>query len=419
MTGGGRDDSSGRRGGNALSAREAASRIVDRLVEHGHTAYLAGGCVRDRLLGIEPEDYDVATDASPDRIKSVFPGSRGVGEAFGVMLVRVGGHTVEVATFRSEGAYPDGRRPESVRFTTAEEDAERRDFTINGLFEDPRTGALVDFVGGKRDLDDRLLRAIGDPSRRFAEDHLRLLRAVRFAARFGLEIEPETARAIRALAPRLGSIARERIGGEIRRMLGEPARTRAVALLEEFGLDAVVLNEPARRSVGERLARPPESVPVAWALAAWSLDRIGAGLSTDVPTGHVQRWRDALLLSNADTDEMLAVLDVRRRLRPFDALPTHTRKRLAAHPGSAGARWLLAADDASLGERIAAWIGGLGEADVSPEPFVTGDDLILLGLVPGPRFRELLDELYDAQLDGRVTERTSAIELAHRLARQR
>ena len=183
-------------------SREDALAVLSRLREAGHVAYFAGGSVRDLLMGREPKDYDVATDAPPKRVRQIFPNTQAVGAAFGVILVRQGRSVVEVATFRAEGKYDDGRRPSEVRFTTAEEDAGRRDFTINGLFFDPLDGdRVIDYVGGQEDLKNRVLRAIGNPDVRFGEDYLRLLRAVRFAARFGLAIEERTAAAIRRRAP--------------------------------------------------------------------------------------------------------------------------------------------------------------------------------------------------------------------------
>src|SRR5213595_1577127 len=188
------------------SSREDAGEIVKRLRAAGHVAYLAGGCVRDLLLGLEPKDYDVATDAPPERVRKLFNNTQAVGAAFGVILVRLGGSQIEVATFRTDVSYEDGRHPTEVRFSSAEEDAQRRDFTINGLFLDPIDDRVIDFVGGQEDLKARILRAIGEPNHRFEEDHLRLLRAVRFASRFGLTIEPETAEAIRRHAEHLKRI---------------------------------------------------------------------------------------------------------------------------------------------------------------------------------------------------------------------
>ncbi|MGE5610237.1 MAG: CCA tRNA nucleotidyltransferase, partial [Bacillota bacterium] len=221
--------------------REDAAAVLRRLREAGHVAYFAGGCVRDVLLGLEPKDYDVATDAPPKRVRQLFTNTQAVGAAFGVILVRHGRSVVEVATFRSDEQYVDGRRPSGVRFTTAEEDAQRRDFTINGLFMDPlEKDRVIDYVGGLEDLKIKRLRAIGDPAKRFAEDHLRLLRAVRFAARFGLEIEGSTAAAILRDAPLLKRISPERIADELRLMLTPPTRGHAWEMLWHFRLVEVV-----------------------------------------------------------------------------------------------------------------------------------------------------------------------------------
>src|SRR5688572_27782573 len=197
------------------STRQDALAVVRALRDVGHVAYFAGGCVRDLLLGLEPKDYDVATDAPPDRVRKLFKRTQAVGQAFGVILVRIGRSQVEVATFRAEGKYLDGRRPSEVRFTTAEEDAKRRDFTINGLFLDPLTDQVIDYVGGQADLKAKVIRAIGNPDERFEEDHLRLLRAVRFAARFGFEIEPATDAAIPRHAGHLVRISPERVAEEL------------------------------------------------------------------------------------------------------------------------------------------------------------------------------------------------------------
>src|SRR5688572_24859254 len=216
--------------------REDALAVVQRLRGAGHVAYFAGGCVRDLLLGLEPKDYDVATDAPPDRVRELFKRTQAVGQAFGVILVRVGRSQVEVATFRAEGEYLDGRRPSEVRFTTAEEDARRRDFTINGLFLDPLTDQVIDYVGGQADLKAKVIRAIGNPDERLEEDHLRLLRAVRFAARFGFEIEPATDAAIRRHAGHLVRISPERVAEELRAMLTPPTRGAAWRMFWDQGL---------------------------------------------------------------------------------------------------------------------------------------------------------------------------------------
>src|SRR5580658_3430815 len=242
-----------------MTPRELALHICEKLFEAGHQAYLVGGCVRDLELGREPADYDVATDALPERVVSLFPGSLTIGAKFGVILVHEGDADVEVATFRSDVGYSDGRHPDRVIFSrTAEEDVRRRDFTINGLLLDPRTNDVLDFVGGREDLRAGLVRAIGDPDRRFGEDKLRMLRAVRFAARFGFQIEPATFAAIRELAPQITQVSPERIREELTKLLTEGAARRGFELLDETGLLAVVLPDVARM---KGVQQPPQYHP--------------------------------------------------------------------------------------------------------------------------------------------------------------
>src|SRR5277367_3587141 len=216
--------------------RADALAVLKRLREAGHIAYFAGGCVRDELLGLTPKDFDIATDAPPDRVREIFTSTQAVGAAFGVILVRHGPSVIEVATFRTDLEYHDGRRPQGVKFTTAEEDAQRRDFTINGLFLDPIENRVIDYVGGQADLSAKILRAIGNPDQRFAEDHLRFLRAVRFAARFALQIDPATTAAISAHAHQLPRISPERLADELRRMLIPATKNIAWKLLWQFDL---------------------------------------------------------------------------------------------------------------------------------------------------------------------------------------
>ncbi|MEO1007864.1 MAG: CCA tRNA nucleotidyltransferase [Planctomycetota bacterium] len=413
--------------------RLAAIRIIGDLREAGHEAYLAGGCVRDELLGVAPGDYDVATNATPERIGRLFPATRHVGAKFGVMQVRRDRAWIEVATFRTDGSYADRRRPDEVWFSDPEADAERRDFTINALFLDPlapesewtpRDGApavlgrVIDFVGGLGDLAAGVVRAVGDPERRLAEDQLRALRAVRFAARLGFEIEPATAHAIARHAAELEGISPERIGGELRRMLGVPSRARAAALIESLGLDAAALGEPSRGPGASipRLAGLPTDAGVPVALAAWALDR---GHDGDPNSSRwLHRWRAALCLSNAESDAVAAVLRCRRGLAGFGSLPRAARKRLAAAPGFSDALRVARGEDPELAgavreavEVLAGEPGGL-----APPPWVTGRDLIERGMTPGPRFAEILDELYDAQLEGTAGDRDALLEL---LARRR
>ncbi|MEO7100011.1 MAG: CCA tRNA nucleotidyltransferase, partial [Luteolibacter sp.] len=224
------------KGAARMSARNAADYFARRLIDAGHVAYFAGGCVRDKLLGLVPKDYDVATSAKPEEVLRLFPKSNEVGAHFGVVIAKHGGEHVEIATFRTDGSYRDGRRPETVEFSTPEHDAQRRDFTMNGLFEDPLTGEVIDFVGGRADLEARLVRAIGDPMARFKEDSLRLLRAVRFSTTLGFEIEPQTWAAIQECAESLGRISPERIRDEFSKILLSPNRRKGLEMLVDSGL---------------------------------------------------------------------------------------------------------------------------------------------------------------------------------------
>jgi poly(A) polymerase len=440
---------------NSQSARQAAIAIVRKLREAGHIAYFAGGCVRDELLGLSPTDYDVATDAPPDRIRSMFRRTAEVGAAFGVVLVTpqadevmgegavetrqgakdarhgVPSHprypTVEVATFRSDGPYTDRRRPDVVRFSDPASDAHRRDFTINALFLDPlpKGGGLaeiIDYVGGREDLRRRTIRAVGDPDARLAEDHLRALRAVRLAARLGFEIEPRTAAAIRQHARELQGVSRERIGDEIRRMLTEAppqARQRAVQLLSELELDAPVLMEPAAPLADRLLEQLRVEASYPAALAAWALQR-GLHLQEPAVGPLVERWREALCLSNDERDDLASILQNLVHLEgEWPSWPVARQKRVAGAPGSgfAEAVLLLRARDpqraATVGDRLRELEGTL--SGIRPGPLLTGDDLIAAGFRPGPGFKGTLDRVYDAQLEDRITTREQAMELARTL----
>jgi poly(A) polymerase len=395
-----------------LSPCEAATRIASTLKGAGFTAFFAGGCVRDRVLGIEPADYDIATDATPEQIVAVFPSARGVGEAFGVMLVRMGGRTIEVATFRSEGGYTDGRRPTEVRFTNAAEDAQRRDFTINGLFEDPATGEVIDYVDGRADIAARRLRAIGDADARFCEDRLRTLRAARFAARFSLSVDPATADAARRYAPDLAGVSRERVGQELRKMLAHPTRAAGLALVERWSLDAPALME--RHSEGQ-LARVSALAPhasFAESLAAWRLDR-----NSRPEPPEPGDWTAALVLSNreaADTEETRALVDWIRA--SWTGASKAARKRRAARSRFPAALTIHAAEDPMHADEIRRCVDELGSdlGGLAPVPWVSGDDLIAAGLPAGPRFKEILERAYDRQLEGEVGSQEDALSAAIR-----
>jgi poly(A) polymerase len=391
-----------------MPPREAAARIAGTLSRAGFVAYFAGGCVRDHVLGIEPADYDVATDATPEQIAGMFPSARGVGEAFGVMLVRMGGRTVEVATFRSEGGYMDGRRPSEVRFTNAKEDAQRRDFTINGLFQDPQTGAVIDHVGGQRDIEGRTLRAIGDPDARFREDRLRTLRAARFAARFALVVDPATAAAARRYAPDLAGVSRERVGQELRKMLAHHSRAEGLALVEAWLLDAPALGERHCEGPLARVRALPAGAAFAEALAAWKLDRASR---PDAPTEG--DWVEALVLSNREASDLDEAVRLVQWIRDsWDPAPKSARKRRASRSLFGAALAIRAAEDPAHAASIRVSVGDLASepGGLAPAPFVTGDDLIGAGLAPGPRFKALLDHAYDRQLEGEFRSRSQALE---------
>ena len=397
-----------------IDAREFAVWIARRLREHGHIAYFAGGCVRDRLLGLQPTDYDLATDALPDRIKSLFRSAIGVGESFGVVLVRRGELFVEVATFRSDGTYSDGRRPDSVSFGDEVADAARRDFTINALFEDPVDETIIDHFNGRSDLQARILRAVGDPDQRLDEDRLRVLRAIRFAARFELSIEAATSEAIARHASMLEGVSRERIGQELRKMLSNPGRSTAVRLLEQYELDREVLGSVRTRpAVFELIERMPEAPcdPMD-ALAAWLLDRGGIAGSDSIGL-----LRTRLMLSNQETRHLERILELfSELLERWVTLVVAPRKRLAADPLFASALELVRRRDPQLAQVIDTDLEGLARTGIAPVPLVDGDDLVEAGLTPGPLFRRILDGVYDAQLEQRVEDQPAALKLALQLA---
>ena len=398
----------------AMPLRDAACAVAAGLARAGHEVYFAGGCVRDRLLGRPVKDYDIATSARPDEVKAVYPKARGVGEAFGVMLVRHGGHTFEVATFREDGPYHDGRRPSEVSYSTAEHDAKRRDFTINGLFEDPASGKTVDFVGGESDIAARLVRAIGDPHERIREDRLRMLRAARFAARLGFEIERATFDAVAAHAGELASVSAERVGAELREMLAHPNRARAADLVEALGLDVAVFGVRGARA-GRRLEGLPSDVPLGgWttALAAWWLDRVGGDAGEDAQAELISTLRRRLVLSNDETDAISHALSIRGTLlREFDRLGVAQRARLIAEPGFDSAVLLVAAEAPERGREIAERADRELPARALPHPLLDGAALIAAGYRPGPSFKEWLGLAMDAQLEGRISSAEDALRL--------
>ncbi len=392
--------------------RDAAISIIKTLRSANHTAYLAGGCVRDQLLGENPKDYDVATSAHPEHIAELFSKTAAVGAAFGVMLVRDFGPTVEVATFRSDGPYSDARRPDHVHFSSPEKDAQRRDFTINALFLDPSDegDTIIDFVDGQADIEARILRAVGDPDARLKEDHLRALRAVRFAARYNLTIDPKTSQAIKVHASELAGVSIERIGEEVRRMMCHESRPRAAGLLQQLTLDQDIFGTKPKSLELSVLSGLDPAADAMTALAAWAVDRLD-----DTST---LNWRTKLDLSNEQSQQLHATLDISNvLLADWGTLSIAARKRLACRPHCCGAIMLArainpVATQALCNDIQAMTNDGIG---LNPEPLITGQTLIEMGQSPGQAFKEVLHRVYDAQLEGKVDSFESARNLAQEL----
>jgi poly(A) polymerase len=387
-----------------MTEREFATDVVARLRSEGYTAYWAGGCVRDDLLGLVPVDYDVATDARPEQVQQLFRRCLLVGASFGVVEVlgprgRTGDRLkVQVATFRSDGHYSDGRRPDSVTYSSAEADAQRRDFTINGMFFDPLTAQVLDYVGGQHDLSARILRAIGNPAERFAEDKLRVIRAVRLAARFELTIEPTTLQAAQAAASAIRAVSAERIGEELRKILSHPTRGRGVRLLREVGLlpplfpEVIESFESAVRVV-ESLP-PNASFPLALAALLHAVNPVALD---DICS--------RLRLSNAERDQIAWLLSNQRLLREAPRMRRSQLYPILSHPGIHELLDLHRALDGPDVDYVRFCDRMLQEVPpeaLNPRPLITGEDLCRLGLKPGPAFRPLLEAVRAAQLDGHV-----------------
>jgi tRNA nucleotidyltransferase/poly(A) polymerase len=427
------------------SLRAGAVAIVRRLREAGFEAVLAGGCVRDRLLGVEPSDYDVATSARPDDVESLFDKTIPVGKQFGIVIVVLNGRNFEVATFRQDGPYLDGRRPMSVRFADARTDALRRDFTINAMFEDPLTGEIIDYVGGRADLASGVVRAVGDPRARFAEDRLRVIRAVRFATRFGFEIDPATLAAVRTDPGKLSVVSAERIGEELVRILTEGAARDGFALLDQTGLLDVVLPEiTAMKGCEQSRDHHPEGDVFVHTLLC--LSHLPAGCSESLALGvllhdvakpataelrdgrhtfygHLERGAEMAVEICARLRRSRAVGDrvrflVAQHLRHCSApeMRPATLKRFLRQDGIdellelARIDALSANGDLRYYEFCRAALADLGEEKVRPARFVNGADLIEMGLEPGPSFSLILEAVEDAQLDGTITTREDALE---------
>ncbi|MGC2658065.1 MAG: CCA tRNA nucleotidyltransferase [Bryobacteraceae bacterium] len=427
-----------------MTRRALALKIVRELRARGHQAFLVGGCVRDRLLGIEPKDYDVSTDAPPHTVLSYFPQSQPVGAHFGVILVGSSGGThVEVATFRSEGGYADGRRPEEVHFELDPRlDVMRRDFTINGLMEDPISGEILDFCGGQPDLRDGIVRAIGDARVRFEEDHLRMLRAVRFAARLHFRIEPVTMAAVQEQAPAIHRISAERTRDELIRILTEGDARRGLELLDESGLLTEVLPEvKAYQGVAQPAEFHPEGdVWIHTLMMLAKLDRPSVALAFGVllhdvgkpPTfrvadrirfdGHAEvgaqiaaRILTRLKFSNDQIDQIVALVANHMRFKDVMQMRPSTLKRFLRRPDFEEHLELHRLDTQASNGYTAAYdfvrdqLGHLGEEELRPRRFINGKDLIEAGYQPGPLFSKALEAVETAQLEGEISTKDEAM----------
>lgn len=416
--------------------------ILHTLRTNGHEAFLVGGCVRDLLLGRTPVDFDIATNALPDQIESLFSKTFDIGKAFGIIaVVPDKGKPVEVATYRADAPYTDGRHPDGVTFTHAREDALRRDFTVNALFMDPDNGDILDFVDGRADLEARVIRAIGDPPVRFAEDHLRLLRAVRFASTLGFVIEPETFAAIRELAPEIKSISAERIRDELFRLLTEAQKAgEALQLLHESGLLKEILPEieamigveqpPEFHPEGDVFTHTclmldglPSNPPLALALSVLFHD-VGKPPTAQLITlaDGTPRWRfechaavgadmtrsilERLHAPHALIDDVCAIIGNHMRLADAPKMRQAKLRRLIGAPTFETELELHRLDCLSshalldIHEFLKTEKEKFAAEPVLPPPLVTGRDLIALGHKPGPHFAEMLQALYDRQLEG-------------------
>ena len=431
-----------------MTPRELANSICATLRQNGYQALLVGGCVRDLLLKREPTDYDVTTDATPEQVMLLFPESIAVGAQFGVILVPREGMKVEVATFRSDVGYSDGRHPDRVVYSqTPQEDVQRRDFTINGMLMEAETGKILDFVGGQADLAAGIIRTIGDPDRRFTEDKLRLMRAVRFAARFGFEIEDSTFQAIRRHAPEVTSVSAERLRDELTKLLTEGHARTGFELLDSAGLLPVVLPEVAamkgveqppqyhpegdvwihtRMMIGE--LPPGSSSTLAWGVllhdvgkpptfrpASETGDRIRFDGHVEVGVRMAQAICRRFRFSNEETEQVMALVENHMRFKDVDHMRSSTLKRFVRLPRFEEHLELHRLDCLSSHRRMDAFeevsrlLRETPPEQIRPPRLLTGEDLMELGYVPGPLFSKILRSLEDAQLEGKVATSEEAV----------
>ena len=400
-----------------------AFEVVERLRSAGFQALWAGGCVRDLFLGKHPSDYDVATNAVPEQVMKLFKRTVPVGVSFGVVRVQgpLRGLEVEVATFRSDGRYLDGRRPEEVTFGSASEDAARRDFSINGMYLDPLSGQIIDYVGGQADLEAGIVRAIGDPHRRFQEDKLRLLRAIRFAGRFGFQIETQTRNAIEKHAAEISVVAPERIAQELFKILQHSSRAYGIRLAHQTGLLATILPEVDQHylavgehleAVLERLMPGPDSSHVL-GLAAL-LHELEPG-DPELSARRAIEVAQKLRLSNADRERLEWLIEHHATFDHIAEATPAVRKKLFVEPGMGDLLCLARAHAESQQQStrhvdfVEQYLNTLPEGSLDPAPLIGGRDLQNLGIPAGPIFKRLLDQVRDEQLNGTITTHDQAV----------
>ncbi len=425
-----------------------AAEIAERLRAAGFETYLVGGCVRDMLLGREPADFDLATAAKPEEIRALFSRTIDVGAAFGVIRVLAPDGEYEVATFRTEGPYLDGRHPASVQYATAREDVARRDFTVNGLLYDPKAAEVLDFVGGRADLAARRIRTIGEPAARFAEDRLRMLRAVRLAAELNFEIAPEVTAAARQLAPRVAEVSPERIRDELILMVTGPDPGRALGLLHNTGLLAVFLPEVgAEAGVPQPEAFHPEgdvfehtrlalgqlhapSVTLAMATLLHDVgkpptlvqaDRIRFSRHDEVGAAIARSVMERLRFPRRDTDRVVAIVGRHMVFKDITKMREARLRRLVADGVFPELLELHRADcaashgDLSTYDWVRAYLDRLAGEPPIPPRLITGEDVVALGVPPGPRVGWVLREVENAHLGGQIRTREEALALARAL----
>ena len=430
-----------------MTLLESATSLVSHLQRAGYLAYFAGGAVRDALMGQSPKDYDIATNATPDQVLEIWPKANTIGKHFGVILVKLGEHAFEIATFRTDGSYNDGRRPDTVTFSSPEEDAQRRDFTINGMFYDPITERTIDYVQGQQDLEHRFIRAIGTPADRFREDALRLLRAVRFAVKTGFTIEPETLSALQDHSELLAQISVERIQEEFSKIITSPNRRLGVEILVETGLMRHIIPEvyaligceqpPQWHPEGDVFTHTcialdllPDDAPLPLCLAVllhdigkpptytWDEadqrirfnghDQVGAEMSTEILT--------KLRYSNAIIEDVVAIVHNHMQFVNVQQMRTAKVKRFLARPTIAMELELHRVDCMSSNgitenlDFLRAKQEEYANEPIIPAPLITGKDLIDLGLRPGPQFKSLLQAVETEQLEGTLTTSEQALE---------